>query len=416
MLYNFGMDRDFLELGVHCAKTFSLSTGVSTFIVTEDKAEAPCRQGFCTKLQSVTDERFDCHAFHMTAARQAERFGGKYIYFCPVGLVHFACPLILQEDLKGGLVSGPVLIIEGEEFFFEDVLKKYSISKNHYYDLSRELKAVPYLPPEKVSALAEMLYMISSHINNSKKIRDAQEILSQQSDISEKIRRIKEQEEGPYYPIEKEGELLRRISNGDLAGAGEILNDLLGHIFFSSGQNFDIIKSRVLELLVLLSRGALDGGADTDIIFGMNNRFIKEINKINDIEQLSYWLSQIMRRFAEQVFSYKDLKHSSAISKAVEYIRKNFKYKISLEDVAGYVSLSPAYFSDVFKREMGCNFSHYLSKVRIDNAKLLLKNDGLPLIEVALLCGFEDQSYFTKIFKSVTGTTPKRYRKEKNPL
>jgi len=410
------MEEELFKMARHCAKTFMLAVGVNAFIVGEDgAADAPCGQGFCSKLQSVVDIKCDCRSCHMSAARQAERFGGKYIYFCPVGFVHFASPLMSGDELKGAIVSGPVLIVDAEEFFFEDILKKYPISKNHYYDLSRELKAVPYLPPGRVSALSEMLYMMTAHVNSASKLRYKQEILSQQSDISEKIQQIKKQEE-VYYPVEKEGELLRRIANGDLIGAGEILNELLGHIFFSSGQNLDIIKSRVLELLVLLSRGALDGGADTDIIFGMNNRFIKEINKIEDIEQLTYMLSQITRRFAEQVFSYKGLKHSGTISKAVEYIKRNFKYKITLEDVAKYVALSPAYFSDVFKREMKCNFSHYLNKVRVDNAKLLLKNDNLPIIEVALLCGFEDQSYFTKIFKSVTGMTPKQYRKEKKPL
>ena len=77
------------------------------------------------------------------------------------------------------------------------------------------------------------------------------------------------------------------------------------------------------------------------------------------------------------------------------------------------VPLSPAYFSDLFKKETGSNFSEYLNKVRIDNAKLLLENDDLPLIEVSLLCGFEDQSYFTKIFKKLTGTTPKKYKEQK---
>jgi YesN/AraC family two-component response regulator len=381
--------------------------------INEPNGESGCEKGFCSKLQSVIDTKFDCLNCHLSAARQAERFGGKYIYFCPAGFVHFASPVISNDNLAGAIVAGPVLIIDAEEFFFEDILKKYSISNNHYYDLNKELKSVPYLGPQKVSALSEMLYMVSEYLNGSRKLSETQSILLQQSNISGVIQQIKNRQEQDYYPMEKERELLRKIAAGDSAEAGKILNDLLGHIFFASGQNFDTIKSRVLELLVLLSRGALDGGADTDIIFGMNNRFIKQINKITDIEQLTYQLSQIMTRFTEQVFSFGSVTHSSIISKAAEYIKKNFKYRITLTDVAKYVSLSPAYFSDLFKKETGSNFSEYLNKVRIDNAKLLLENDDLPLIEVSLLCGFEDQSYFTKIFKKLTGTTPKKYKEQK---
>ena len=62
------------------------------------------------------------------------------------------------------------------------------------------------------------------------------------------------------YPIEKETELLNQIANADIQGAKKTLNEILGSVFFSSGNDFEIIKSRVLELVVLLSRAALKGG------------------------------------------------------------------------------------------------------------------------------------------------------------
>jgi two-component system, response regulator YesN len=59
---------------------------------------------------------------------------------------------------------------------------------------------------------------------------------------------------------------------------------------------------------------------------------------------------------------------------------------------------------------MGCRFTAYLNQVRIGKSKLLLKGSALPIVDIAGLVGYEDQSYFTKVFKRVTGVSPGRYR------
>ena len=73
-------------------------------------------------------------------------------------------------------------------------------------------------------------------------------------------------------------------------------------------------------------------------------------------------------------------------------------------------SLNPSYFSSIFKKEVGVSFSNYLNKIRIEQSKLLLKNTDSSIVEIALEVGFEDQSYFSKVFKNLTKMTPKQYR------
>lgn len=413
-----GRMSDFIEKAVHCAKTFSLSTGVNSVVIQmknqAEDGQSPCSCGFCGYMQKVTGATLQCQKLHNNAAVQAERFGGKYIYFCPLGFVHFISPLIHDGALVGAIVGGPLLMIEHEEFFFEEILGKYDIAKNHMSLLNKELKSLSFIPPERVSGLAEMLYIITSYLNHSQQLAQANEILQQQSEISDVIHRIKEQDtQTEVYPMNKERELLNKIAQGDKESSGALLNDILGHIFFSSGGNFEIIKARVLELLVLLSRGALEGGADIEVIFGMNYQYLNEINNFKDIEKLTLWLSQIMVRFTERVFDFEDVKHADVISKAVEYIKRNYMKKITLEDVAEYSSLSPSYFSKIFSEEMKCNFNTYLNQVRIDNAKTLLLNDSTSLVDISILTGFEDQSYFTKVFKKITGVTPRKFKESR---
>ena len=64
----------------------------------------------------------------------------------------------------------------------------------------------------------------------------------------------------------------------------------------------------------------------------------------------------------------------------------------------------------MFRKETGQTISAYVSHIRIEKSKALLRQPGVPIAEIAGLCGFEDQSYFTKVFKNVTGETPQQFR------
>ena len=77
------------------------------------------------------------------------------------------------------------------------------------------------------------------------------------------------------------------------------------------------------------------------------------------------------------------------------------------------VRLLPLEDEHFAKEETGENISSYINKVRIDRAKLLLADQNISLVDVAALTGFEDQSYFTKVFKAITGQSPKKYRESR---
>jgi AraC-like DNA-binding protein len=83
---------------------------------------------------------------------------------------------------------------------------------------------------------------------------------------------------------------------------------------------------------------------------------------------------------------------------------------VSLGEVAAISGLSAPYFSTVFKEEMGENLSTYLNRLRVNRAAALLRETNLPLSDIAGSCGFEDQSWFSKIFKTYTGRSPGKFR------
>ena len=114
--------------------------------------------------------------------------------------------------------------------------------------------------------------------------------------------------------------------------------------------------------------------------------------------------------FTQNVFNFNESKNPVLIQKCISYINEHYNEDINLETVANIVHLNPSYFSSIFKKEVGVSFSNYLNKIRKEQSKLLLKNTDSSIVEIALEVGFEDQSYFSKVFKNLTKMTPKQYR------
>ena len=97
-----------------------------------------------------------------------------------------------------------------------------------------------------------------------------------------------------------------------------------------------------------------------------------------------------------------------------DYIDRNYKKDISAKDVAGILGYSDVYFSKVFKQLFDDNFINYLTKIRIDRAKVLLKDISFNIKEVGKSVGYADSNYFTKVFKRSVGMSPSEYRSKHN--
>jgi len=98
------------------------------------------------------------------------------------------------------------------------------------------------------------------------------------------------------------------------------------------------------------------------------------------------------------------------VNKACEYVRENFSRDLTLEDAASVVGISQYYLSKVFKQVKKMNFVDYLSLIRIEKAKELLKNPSLSINEVSSMVGYSDANYFSRVFKKIEKISPSDYR------
>ncbi|MGL4337970.1 MAG: response regulator transcription factor [Turicibacter sp.] len=103
-------------------------------------------------------------------------------------------------------------------------------------------------------------------------------------------------------------------------------------------------------------------------------------------------------------------KYRQEIRAVLNFIHDNYQDRITLQDLADYVSLNEAYLSRLFKSETGRTLNHYLNEIRIYQAKELLKERDLMVKEVAQLVGIKDQLYFNRVFKKFYGASPTEYK------
>lgn len=99
------------------------------------------------------------------------------------------------------------------------------------------------------------------------------------------------------------------------------------------------------------------------------------------------------------------------LSRAMDYINTHLEEKISLETLAGLSGMSPSYFSWFFKKNNGIGLVQYVNRRRVQKALEYLRTTNKTVLEIGLLCGFENNANFYRTFRAVTGKTPSEYRK-----
>lgn len=404
-----------LDTAIEMADSFSSACGVCCRLLSTAgsviyQAGAP-ETHECDYLRSLPGQPPVCQELHLRSLLQAERFGGRYIYSCPSGLTYFSAPILSGGAMAGGLVAGPVLLAEVDDYL-DDIIEKRNVAASYIRPLRTFFSALPMVEPQRLRHLSAQLFSCAVCISDSShellmQRRDVQ----QQRSIGEYVHQVKAGKQEVPYPMETERELLDSIARADKPAASALLNELLGHIFFFTSDP-STIQTRVTELLVLMARAAIRGGASTEVIFEVSHRYMQELKQLRNQEDVAQWLARVLNDFTNLVFELVDSKHKNLIYQAINFINANCASDLNMADVANYVGYSHSHFSKIFNEEMGCGFRTYLTQVRIEKSKSLLLSSNASIADICEQCGFEDQSYHCKVFKKLVGVTPDKFRKQ----
>ncbi|SHE90262.1 two-component system, response regulator YesN [Caldanaerobius fijiensis DSM 17918] len=212
-----------------------------------------------------------------------------------------------------------------------------------------------------------------------------------------------------YYPIKLEEQLVMSIKKADIDSALRVLDEIW-QSFTEKNLAVDIIKRWCIELIALITRSLVELGENPDIFFKNTDPW-SIIKKLETIDDTRAWIQNIIEAVTEYIALKRKSKNKKIVEKALEIIEKEYANKnLTLNDIATKLYITPNYLSYLFKSETGENFTEYLTKIRIDKAKELLKNLEFKIYEIADAVGYADPHHFSRVFKRQEGITPAEYR------
>jgi len=361
-----------------------------------------------------------CQKAHLKSSHQSVSLGEAYISYCPAGLVYFTVAISSGSVFQGAVIAGPIHMSEPDGYEVDQAVHRYGIPSKHRDRLLEAYKAIDILSPTKARYHLKLLTIMAGDIMKAnRELMDRKKaFFDEQRVISEKIQSLKEEDHhhltlSNTYPIQLEKTLSAAIVKGNEAEAKKILNDILGVIFYMYRGDNRKITAITMELLVVMSRAAVDGGARYEDVSVVTQDILSRASNSEDIEAICLWLMDGLEKIILFVFPVQSHNQDqiSLLRKAIIYMNQHLEENISLEEVSAHIGLSPTYFSRVFSHDMKMTYIEYLTKIRIEESKKYLVDTKESISDIALRLGFSDQSYFSKVFKKVEGMTPGKYRK-----
>ncbi|MDR0323687.1 MAG: helix-turn-helix domain-containing protein [Treponema sp.] len=428
---------------------YNQATGCSICIYDKDyKPYAPMgiecypEKTICRHCKNNQPGHEPCHEMHINAIKETNKTGGFHIYKCALGFLFWVSPIYTEGSFSGAIRGGGFLAEtdagevkpSGDTSSHQNLLRSGKKTVDIYSnandtlvmctdDISKEdfkghINSSPRADEEKAQSLAEMMQLCAESLSSGSE--DYHETIKrraeQQDTIVKIIENLKSQHnenvEKPGYPLEKEKNLMSALRKGDANEAKKQLNELLAMVFFSYPGQFKYIQLRITELVILISRVEISPVKSGNLSMEINSQNLKFVQEAKSIEELTDIIHTIVDRVTSVISSFRGIPHAAALRKAENFILENFTRKISLKEISAVAGLSPPYFSTIFKEEMGENLSKYLNRLRVEKASRLLLETDMSLSEIAACCCFEDQSWFTKIFKAYIGISPGKYRNQ----
>jgi AraC-like DNA-binding protein len=274
----------------------------------------------------------------------------------------------------------------------------------------RARKDVPLKTEAEIEALARMLRICAQEASLGLEDKDELDFAVMESsctNVSEKPGALRQ-----AVSREWEREALASLKRGDGEIACSIIKEFLDTVASSRPDDFTFLQSRAIEMAAFLAHSAAEGAEKPDIVIEGCSKYMSRLEQAQDAKKLYDCMVIFINNLSADLFSYKGLQHQAALRKAERFIWANYTHKISLQEISDAAGLSAPYFSMIFKKERGENLSVYLNRLRVEKAKVLLQDSDISLLEISKICGFEDQSWFSKIFKAYAGVSPGKFRAE----
>lgn len=217
------------------------------------------------------------------------------------------------------------------------------------------------------------------------------------------------------YQIDAENCICNMIKNYNLDGAKKVFKEQFKiYELDNIGNGFIIrsIKNHLICFTASLTR-MLSSNYELSIsLKHLCNKFIATIEKSDDFSELIKLGNVIIDEIGYEFFKYNEPFENALLLEAVKFIKNNLSSNLTLELVAKEIHISKNYLSSIFVKIHNCKFKTYINNLRIKMAIELINSNKYSFSEIAVMCGFKNQYYFSSVFKKVMKCTALTYKKQ----
>ncbi|MUV36773.1 Regulatory protein PocR [Lentibacillus sp. JNUCC-1] len=172
------------------------------------------------------------------------------------------------------------------------------------------------------------------------------------------------------------------------------------------------LKNSLICSCTLFTRATIKAGVTPEYAYDMSDIFIRKIENTNGLDQLHKLEYDMLHHFIQAIRDYRQNPYQNEIvNRAIHYIHENILQPMTLEKISEAINVSPNYLSALFHSVTNIRMNAYINKKKVDESKYFLSHTDSTLLDIALLFGFCNQSYYTRVFKEHNGITPAAFRR-----
>ncbi|MEC0092232.1 AraC family transcriptional regulator [Paenibacillus macquariensis] len=336
------------------------------------------------------------------------------MYTNELGLTYLSCIVEFEGEEANIWVVGPILMQIPDAHRIDAIFHAETYKRDVMLDFVGSLKMFSIT---RIQSLVNVLNNASSirqipyRTLNSQYIESdpygtnyMQHVLRQPDEKDTKVIEIR-------YELEKE--IMNAVENGDRLKMKEIMSKSNNLFDFSErlpNQPVRAMKNMLIVFNTALRIAAEKGKVHPFFLHHISEKFAKQIERSDSINSLSILFEVMPIEYCDLVKDRAISGYSPIVQQAAQHIKVNFSKPLNLKQLAQDCLVHPTHLSRQFKKETDMTLTDFQNRMRIDEAKLLLK-DSTSIDRIAGYVGFDDAGYFTRIFQKLEGMTPSKYRK-----
>lgn len=400
-----------------------------TFRLMERKAEKQKRSNLESRLDKISDHVGSEFIYDLATRNLEEGKFRNYLTLldmdfhkgrgCVMRLIYDSYPIQTSLDYQKQVLKKRCLRLLKSQFEQHDLFCSYNMDLNNSLILIYSDRYNRIL--ESDEALLNVIQSVTGNIKSDLDIdvllgfgslfnsghQATRSFSEAKKGLSERNERTPQSCSDEGFSIELEMDLEQAVVGGDKEKLEELFMELEERIQLSPA-SFEEKKNRLLDLTVILRHS-------TAVQFPKRECLVdtEQMAESGSLFELLTAFKDLLNDLLDRIADLYADENIPVIKKACEYIHENYHREINLEDTAAYCNLSTFYFSKIFKEHKKKNFIHYLTEIRISEAKRLLKETEMTMKEISARIGYRDPNYFTRVFKRVENCSPKYFRNNK---